>query len=261
MRSGRGDIAPPAPRLPLPRRGPPDSSPGGTWRDGGPARIGAGPHFRARRLVTARAAASLSAAGLACLRGGRLVFAGLDFELGGGGMLTLRGPNGSGKSSLLRLLAGLLRPEAGHVAWNGRDIAEDRDAHRARVAYLGTADALKPALTVAENIAFHAALRGGAGPGAVATALEAVGLAGLADMPARRLSQGQRRRAALARLAATPAPLWLLDEPTLALDDDGIARLGAMVAAQLRAGGLAVVATHVDLPIAGGTTIDFASAG
>jgi heme exporter protein A len=203
--------------------------------------------------------ATLSARGLACLRGGRLVFRGLDLDLAGSEALTLRGPNGSGKSSLLRLLAGLLRPSEGQILWNGAAIDADRDAHRARVANLGMADALKPSFTVAENIAFHAAIRG-AGEAAARQALTAVGLAPLADMPARRLSQGQRRRTALARLAASDATLWLLDEPTLALDDAAIAMLGRMLGAHLETGGMAVVATHVDLPVASVGTIDFGAA-
>jgi heme exporter protein A len=202
-------------------------------------------------------APSLAVRGLSCLRAGRVVFRDLDFDLRAGEALVLRGPNGSGKSSLLRLLAGLLRPGAGTIAWNGADIDADREAHRARVAYLGAGDALKPALSVAENLAFHAALRGGGGA-ATAAALAAVGLAELADQPARRLSQGQRRRAALARLAIAPAALWLLDEPTLALDDDAIGRLGTMLRAHLAAGGLAAIATHVDLPVSAAAVIEFA---
>lgn len=201
----------------------------------------------------------LTAAGLACLRGERVVFRGLDFDLGAGQALTLRGPNGSGKSSLLRLLAGLLRPAEGRILWDGADIEDDRDAHRARVAYLGASDALKPNLTLAENVVFQAALRGSP-PDAAAAALADVGLATLAGSPARRLSQGQRRRAAIARLVAARARLWLLDEPTLALDDEAVARLGDILRGHLAAGGLAVVATHVPLPIASAGTIEFGAA-
>ncbi|MFO0294386.1 MAG: ATP-binding cassette domain-containing protein, partial [Rhodospirillales bacterium] len=135
--------------------------------------------------------AMLTASDLSCLRGGRLVFRGLDFDLAAGQALTLRGPNGSGKSSLLRLLAGLLRPAGGRILWDGGDIEDDRDAHRARVAYLGASDALKPNLTLAENAIFQAALRGNS-PAAATAALDAVGLAALAAAPARRLSPGQR---------------------------------------------------------------------
>jgi heme exporter protein A len=198
----------------------------------------------------------LTASDLSCLRGGRLVFRGLDFDLGAGQALTLRGPNGSGKSSLLRLLAGLLRPAGGRILWDGGDIEDDRDAHRARVAYLGASDALKPNLTLAENAIFQAALRGNS-PAAATAALDAVGLAALAAAPARRLSQGQRRRAAIARLVAARARLWLLDEPTLALDDEAVARLGGILGDHLAAGGLAVIATHVPLPVSSAGTLEF----
>ncbi len=201
----------------------------------------------------------LSATSLACTRGGRLIFRDLSFALGAGQALTLRGPNGSGKSSLLRLLAGLLRPSAGTLAWDGGDVAADRDAHRARVGYLGMLDALKPSLTVVENVAFQARLRGG-DAGAVTAALAAMRLEKLAATPARLLSQGQRRRTALARLIAGGGALWLLDEPTLGLDDEAIAALGAAVRAHLARGGVAVAATHVALPIAGAGTIEFAGA-
>jgi heme exporter protein A len=202
------------------------------------------------------AGAMLTASDLSCLRGGRLVFRGLDFDLGAGQALTLRGPNGSGKSSLLRLLAGLLRPAGGRILWDGGDIEDDRDAHRARVAYLGASDALKPNLTLAENAIFQAALRGNS-PAAATAALDAVGLAALAAAPARRLSQGQRRRAAIARLVAARARLWLLDEPTLALDDEAVARLGGILGDHLAAGGLAVIATHVPLPVSSAGTLEF----
>jgi heme exporter protein A len=203
--------------------------------------------------------AMLTASDLSCLRGGRLVFRGLDFDLGAGQALTLRGPNGSGKSSLLRLLAGLLRPAGGRILWDGGDIEDDRDAHRARVAYLGASDALKPNLTLAENAIFQAALRGSSSAAATA-ALDAVGLAALAAAPARRLSQGQRRRAAIARLVAARARLWLLDEPTLALDDEAVARLGGILGDHLAAGGLAVIATHVPLPVSSAGTLEFETA-
>ena len=198
----------------------------------------------------------LEVADLACGRGGRMVFRGVGFALGPGEALALRGPNGSGKSSLLRILAGLLPPTAGTLRWDGADIAADRDAHRARTGYLGMLDALKPALTVAETLRFHAALAG-ADPDAVARALIAMDLDSIAARPTRQLSQGQRRRVAMARLLATRARLWLLDEPTLALDDGAIARLGTALAAHLAAGGIAVIATHVDLTLTPAATLDF----
>src|SRR5690348_16180992 len=155
---------------------------------------------------------------LACWRGERLVFRGLSFALGPGGALVLVGPNGSGKSSLLRMMAGLLPPLSGTLAWDDRPVATDREAHRARLGYLGHLDAIKPGLTVREHLAWHAAL--GEVPHESAhldAALSALGIAALADSPGRQLSAGQRRRVALARLALRPAALWLLDEPTVGL--------------------------------------------
>jgi heme exporter protein A len=248
--------------MPLPRRGPPDSNPDGNSRGGGPIDTKIGPLFLCRDagiVSTPPPHALLEARALSCTRGDRLVFRDLSFAVAAGQALTLRGPNGSGKSSLLRLLAGLLRPSAGVLAWSGGDIAEDRDAHRARVGYLGMLDALKPALTVSENIAFHATLRG-AGADAVARAIAAMRLEKLAATPARLLSQGQRRRAALARLIAGDGALWLLDEPTLALDDEAIVALGTTLKEHLAGGGVAVIATHVDLPVASAGTVEFGAA-
>jgi heme exporter protein A len=185
----------------------------------------------------------LVADGLAAFRGERLVFSGLSLTVAAGGALLLVGPNGSGKSTLLRLLAGLVRAEAGRVAWRGEDALADLAGHAARVAYVGHLDAVKFGLTVAENLSVWA------GRTAVAAALEAVGLTVLADLPAKMLSAGQRRRLALARLVVRPAPIWLLDEPTLGLDTASVARFGAMLAAHRGAGGVVVAATHLPLPL------------
>jgi heme exporter protein A len=201
--------------------------------------------------------ARLAARGLTCDRGERRVFAQVDLEVRPGGVLAVVGPNGAGKSSLLRLLAGLLPPAGGAITWNGQAVPDEPEAHRARLHYIGHLDALKPTLTPAEMLAFHAALRGQQiGAGAIATALDAFGLARFADLPARFLSQGQRRRAALARLIASPAPLWLLDEPTLALDADSVARLTAVLARHREAGGVAVIATHGGLELGAHDTLD-----
>jgi heme exporter protein A len=187
----------------------------------------------------------LQAIGLAAFRGERLVFRDLDFVVVAGGALLLTGPNGSGKSTLLRLLAGLLRPAAGVLSWNGADALIDLAAHARRVAYVGHQDAIKPGLTAAENLHFAARLTGAR----VGTALAAVGLEGLADLPARMLSAGQKRRLALARLALSHATLWLLDEPTLGLDAAAVERFGAMLAGHRASGGLLVAATHLPLPL------------
>src|SRR4051794_35094180 len=182
----------------------------------------------------------LEASDLACTRGGREVFTGLGFAVGAGAALLVTGPNGAGKSSLLRLIVGLVRPTAGQLALPGGDpeltIAEQ--AH-----YLGHQDALKPALTTTENLAFWMQFLGGTTVG-VAPALAAVGLAGIAELPAAYLSAGQRRRLSIARLIAVKRPLWLLDEPTTALDVTAQAMLAKLMRAHLQGGGLIVAAVH-----------------
>jgi heme exporter protein A len=193
---------------------------------------------------------------IACVRGERLVFRGLSFALEAGEALVLTGPNGSGKSSLLRLMAGLLPPWSGTLAWDGEGIARDPAAHRARLHYLGHQDAVKPALTAAETLAFWAGLRGGGL--AVGAALRRFRLDGLAETPCRFLSAGQRRRLALARLIASPAPLWLLDEPTTGLDAASVADLEAAVAEHCAGGGIVVAATHIPLGLAAPRTVSLA---
>ncbi len=205
------------------------------------------------------AGSAFSGTELACLRGARLVFAGLSFRLEPASALLITGPNGSGKSSLLRLMAGLIRPFAGELAWDGAALAEEPDAHRGRVAYLGHLDAVKPALSALDNLAFWAAL---AAPhhaqGRAMEALGAFGLGELAAVPGRYLSAGQKRRLALARLLAAPARLWLLDEPTVALDRDGVTRLETAIAQHRAAGGMVALATHtaLDLPGAAALRLD-----
>lgn len=183
--------------------------------------------------------------GLACVRGGREVFDGVSFSLAAGGLMQLRGPNGAGKSSLLRLIAGLVRISAGRLDLQGgaTDVPLAEQAH-----YVGHLDALKPALSVAENLAFWARMLGGGGS-SLDEALERVGIGALAEFPAAVLSAGQRRRLALARLLAADRPVWLLDEPTTALDADGRDRLFELISGHLAGGGVALVATHVDLPL------------
>ena len=163
-------------------------------------------------------------------------------------MLAVIGPNGSGKSSLLRVLAGLLRPESGTLQLTGR-ATDEAVAH-----YLGHADALKSALTLRETLRFWAALYGGAD--GLTGAADAVGIAHAMDLPAGVLSTGQRRRAALARLLLAPRPLWLLDEPLSALDRDGEALLGALMRDHLGRGGMVVAATHQNLPIVPDSVLD-----
>lgn len=197
---------------------------------------------------------SFSGSGLACVRGGRVVFAGLAFTVAPGGALVLLGPNGSGKSSLLRVMAGLLRPEAGLLAWDGRPVSGDPEAHAARTHYLGHHDAVKPVLTVAENLRFWARLHephAGRAGAAVEGALARFGLSHLAGMPGKMLSAGQKRRTNLARLLAAPSPLWLLDEPTTALDRASIKALEAVLAEHRARGGMVVLSTHSDIDLPG----------
>ena len=190
---------------------------------------------------------------LTCARGDRVVFTGLAFTMAAGEALVLTGANGSGKTSLLRLMAGLARPSTGCIAWGGLDIAADPAAHAGRLHYVGHLDAVKPALTVAENLTFWAALRDGCTVGA---ALARFGIDHLAAMPARLLSAGQRRRLALARVLVAPARLWLLDEPTAALDAQGIAAVNASIEAHRAAGGLCVVTTNVALDLVAPRRLD-----
>jgi heme exporter protein A len=187
---------------------------------------------------------------LLCIRGERRVFEGLSFAVAAGGLLLLTGPNGSGKSSLLRLMAGLLRPAAGALLWDGTPVGDDPDAQAARLQYLGHLDAVKPVLSAAENLRFWAGLHGG-GAAEVARALDGFDLGALAEVPGRMLSAGQKRRVALARLLAAPAEVWLLDEPTVGLDAASRERLSAAIADQRARGGRVVAATHTALEAPG----------
>ena len=182
----------------------------------------------------------LRAENLGCTRGGRTVFTGLSFAVGGGEALLVTGRNGAGKSSLLRMIAGLVRIADGRLSLDG---ANDEASIAEQAHYLGHHDALKPALSVAENLSFWTAFLGG-GSRQVVSALEAVGLAPLAGLPAAYLSAGQRRRLSLARLQAVKRPIWLLDEPTSALDASSQSRLTELMHDHLAGGGLIVAATH-----------------
>jgi heme exporter protein A len=165
--------------------------------------------------------------GVALRRGGRLLFEDLGFELGPGEALQVSGPNGSGKSSLIRLAAGLLRAERGRVERSHLALADD-------------------ALALDRELPLKRALRFWASP--VDEAMDALGLAALAEAPVRLLSSGQQKRASVARVAASGAPLWLLDEPLNALDSDGASRLAQVVESHLASGGAVLAASHQPLP-------------
>jgi heme exporter protein A len=174
-------------------------------------------------------------------RGGRLLFRDLSFNLWRQGILLVKGPNGVGKSSLLLVLAGILRPDAGRVGW----YIDDPEAPKLH--FLGHAPGVKSRLTAAENLAFWRQVNGPTGLG-VGEALEQVGLGGLADIEAGHLSAGQTRRLALARLLVSRRPVWLLDEPTSSLDSAGHEAVGRMMRDHAASGGTVMAATHDDIP-------------
>jgi len=185
----------------------------------------------------------LSGRGVKCIRGGREVFSGLDFDAAAGEALAVTGPNGAGKTSLLRQIAGLLAISSGSIDLEGGD-AELTLAEQAH--YLGHRDALKPALSVMENLAFWRDFLGGEASDA-GESLAAVGLGHAAQLPAVVLSAGQRRRLSIARLLAVRRPIWLLDEPTSALDSAGQTMFSALMQDHLGRGGMIVAATHAPL--------------
>lgn len=193
--------------------------------------------------------AVLEAHGLECTRGDRVLFSGLDLRVDSGRGLYVAGANGTGKTSLLRILCGLLAPTAGQVRWNGTPIAASREALGHDLAYIGHVNGVKDDLTAAENLRFGAALAGRAIDDArIEHALATFDMAARARLPTRVLSQGQKRRVALARLMlAADAPLWILDEPFTALDTRGVAVLRGVVEAQLARGGIVVLTTHQDV--------------
>jgi heme exporter protein A len=188
----------------------------------------------------------LSGRDVRCVRGGREVFSGLDFEAASGEALAVTGPNGSGKTSLLRLIAGLLTIADGSIGLEGgeAELTLPEQAH-----YLGHRDALKSALSVLENLWFWHDFLGGETFDAGAS-LATVGLDHAAHLPAAYLSAGQRRRLSIARLLVVRRPVWLLDEPTSALDTTGQSMFAALMGDHLARGGLIIAATHAPLGIA-----------
>jgi heme exporter protein A len=187
----------------------------------------------------------LSGRGVRCVRGSREVFSGLDFAIASGEALAVTGPNGSGKTSLLRLIAGLLAMADGSIALEGgeAELTLSEQAH-----YLGHRDALKPALSVLENLSFWQDFLGGE-PFDAHKGLAAVGLNHAAHLPAAYLSAGQRRRLSVARLLAVRRPVWLLDEPTSALDAAGQSLFAGLMQEHLARGGLIIAATHAPLGV------------
>jgi len=200
---------------------------------------------------------SFTGEGLACRRGERRVFQGVAFALAPGGALLLGGPNSSGKSSLLRLMAGLDQTEQGVITWDGGAIADDPAVHRTRLHYIGHQEAVKLALTAEENLAFWADMRGTAN--GATDALRRFKLDARATWPARYLSAGERKRLGLARLLASAAALWLLDEPITSLDAESTEILLTAIAEHRSAGGCVALATHAPLPLPGAQTLSLAA--
>lgn len=189
---------------------------------------------------------------LACLRGDRLLFAGVALTVAPGELVRVSGPNGVGKTSLLRLLCGLSLPENGEVRWHGEAVTRNRDAFLPQMLYLGHAAAINDLLTPFENLRFAAAMHGhGADETACDAALERIGLGLQRDLPAKVLSQGQRRRVGLARLyLAEGVPLWILDEPFTALDVAAVRDLANWLDDHCARGGTVVMTTHQDVDFA-----------
>lgn len=190
--------------------------------------------------------AALRLSGVACVRGGRMLLTGVDLSLAAGECAVLRGPNGTGKSSLIRTVAGLLPVFAGTVSQEGAMALCDENL------------ALEMQAPLARALEFWARIDG-AGKGAVADALAALDLTRLAEVPVRMLSTGQRKRAVLARVVASGAPIWLLDEPGNGLDEASVALLGAVMARHLDAGGIILAASHQALPLPGAVEVDVAA--
>lgn len=183
---------------------------------------------------------TLKVSGLACQRGGRMLFEDVSFSLSPGEIVTLSGPNGAGKSTMMRMIAGLVPLEAGSVVIEGGSLGEDDVT---LLHYHGHREGQRDALTAAENLAFSTAMLGG-DVSAIPAALERMGARRLADLPVRVLSAGQRRRVALCRLLAAPRPIWILDEPLAALDVTGQTLVANLVAEHIAKGGSALLATH-----------------
>jgi heme exporter protein A len=199
----------------------------------------------------------LQALDLECSRGFRTLFSGLSFEVAAGELLHVAGANGSGKTSLLRIVCGLLEPDSGEVRWKGAAARALGEAFRRDLIYIGHSNAVKEELTVGENLRIASAFCGiAATPAALDNALGAFGLGRYRDVPVKTLSQGQRRRVALARLAlAQDHTLWLLDEPWNALDEGATTHVQALVHAQLDRGGVVLMTSHLQPPTRPGSVL------
>ena len=190
---------------------------------------------------------------LSCARGDRVLFSGLDYCLNPGELLYIEGRNGAGKTTLLRAMAGLLMPRDGEIRWGGQNIRSLREEYSRHLLYLGHHNAIKGDLTAEENLRISAALDGATiDSDAAWAALQRMGLKGHEDVPTKYLSQGQKRRVALARMLTSPARVWILDEPFTALDVAAVAQLQDLVREHLDRGGMAALTTHQAVELTSG---------
>jgi len=177
-------------------------------------------------------------------RGDRHVLQGVNFSVGAGNLLHIAGSNGAGKTTLLRVVCGLIAPELGAVTWQGHDIRTQRERYQSNIAFAAHDAALKADMTAFENLAFAVSMRRSVTPAQLLDAMRRTGADSYADLPARVLSAGQKRRVAMARVLAAEAPLWLLDEPFSNLDTAGVAVISGLIDEHVGAGGAAVVVAH-----------------
>lgn len=195
----------------------------------------------------------LEIANLECIRGDRRLFSGLDFELATGELLHLHGHNGSGKTTLLRTICGLITPTAGEVRWQGQNVRKLRDDFARELVYIGHKNAIKADLTGTENLRIACQLDGiPVSRMQACEALEKMGLRGHEDLPVRVLSQGQKKRVALARLLLNKSPLWILDEPFTALDKAAVAFLQTVIQDHVASGGMVILTTHQEVALTQG---------
>ncbi|MEL0079507.1 MAG: heme ABC exporter ATP-binding protein CcmA [Rhodospirillales bacterium] len=199
----------------------------------------------------------LELSNLACRRGGRLLFSGMDLSLTEGDAALVTGPNGSGKSSLLRVIAGLIQPLQGQIRWEGQNAQKFTVNFRSALRYVGHSDGLQPVLSVLENLKYWSQIYGSSQDlEKLNRGLESVGLFDLSELPARVLSAGQRRRLALAKAIATDGRLWLLDEPTVALDRQSINRIETAISEFRASGGIVIASTNAPLNLSDCKTLN-----
>ena len=196
---------------------------------------------------------TLEVKNLQCIRGDRELFTELSFTLKANQLMMLEGRNGSGKTTLLRALCGLYLPDQGEVLWQNQSIKEQDEAYRCELLYLGHLNAIKPDLTVLENLRINTLLAGEkVSDDELMSALDTIGLYAFEDFPASQLSQGQKRRVALARLLVSKATLWILDEPFVALDIAAVELLQSIIARHVDNGGMVILTTHQEVPLTSG---------